>query len=155
MSLRSRNRQKPQVSLRGSRLQDAQEVVARNAGKAARKMGPTSRQARKAAASGMLSARDWSAPRIDQAGRYIETEVGPRVNDLLHRAAEKIEPAKPRRRRRGLGAMLLIIGGALGAIGAIATRRSAGRSASNTSTPSADHLSTVSDDSDTDHARTS
>jgi hypothetical protein len=153
MSLRLKNRKKPQVNLRASRLQDAQEVVSRTARKAARQVGPTSRQAKRAAASGVMNARDWSAPRIDQAGRYIETEVGPRVNELLHRTAEKLEPKKPARRRRGIGAVLLIVGGAVGAVGAIATRRSAGRSASQPSSGS-DHLSTVSGDSGTEHART-
>jgi hypothetical protein len=157
MSLRSSNRKKPQVNLRGgSRLQDAQELVSKNARKAARQMGPTSRQAKKIAAERMTTARDWSAPRIDQAGQYIEREVGPRVNELLHRTAEKVEPAKPGRRRRGIGATLLLVGGTLGAAGAIATRRNraAGTKPETTPSTSADHLSAVSKNTSSERAHT-
>jgi hypothetical protein len=105
----------------------------------------------------MTTARDWSAPRIDQAGQYIEHEVGPRVNDLLHRTAEKVEPSKPGRRRRGIAATLLLVGGTLGAAGAIATRRNKTTGAAPEATPStsADHLSAVSENSSTERAHTS
>ncbi len=144
----------PQVTLRGSRLQSTQERVSDNARKAARHMGPTSRQARKIAAERMADARDWSAPRLDQAGQYIEHEVGPRINDLLHRASEKVEPPRSGGRKRGLAAALLVAGGALGAAGAIATRRNARKSADSDSA-SAEHLSAVSDNNSggTEHAR--
>jgi hypothetical protein len=156
MSLRLGIRKKPQVSLHGSRLYDVQDRVSRSARQAARQVGPTSRQARKMAAERVTTARGWSAPRIDQAGQYIEHEVGPRVSELLHRTAGRVEPRKHQRRRRGFAAMLLLIGGALGATGAIATRRNAARSATEP-TPSspADRLSAVSKNSSTERAHTS
>ncbi|MCW2948910.1 MAG: hypothetical protein JWR24_5627 [Actinoallomurus sp.] len=155
MSLRLSIRKKPQVNLRGSRLYDAQDRVSRSARRAAQQMGPTSRQARKMAADGVTTARGWSAPRIDQAGEYIEHEVGPRVSELLHRTAERVEPRRSQRRRRGFAAMLLLIGGALGATGAIATRRNAARAATEpTPSPPADHLSSVSRDSSTEGTHT-
>jgi hypothetical protein len=140
----------PQVNIDGARLQDAQEIVSKGARQAARRVGPTTRQARKIAAKQMKNARHWSAPRIDQAGQYIEDEVGPRVGAMLHRTAGKVEPRNPRR-RRGLATMLLIVGGAAGAAGAIATRRSAARSAEEPSSP--EHLSAVSENTSTEHAR--
>lgn len=154
---RMSNRKKTQVGLRGgSRVQDAQKRVSKNARKAARQMGPTSRQARKMAAGKVMVARDWSAPRIDQAGHYFEHEVGPRVNGLLHRTASMVEPSHPRRRRRGIAAMLLVIGGTLGAAGAIATRRNAARSAALDGTPTdTDGLSAVSKNSSSERAHSS
>jgi hypothetical protein len=155
MSLRLSNHKKAHGGMRGgSRVQDAQQRAATSARKAARQMGPTSRQARKMAASRMMSARDWSAPRIDSAGQYFEREVGPRVNDLLHRTAGMVEPSRPRRRRRGIAAMLLVVGGALGAAGAIATRRNAAQS-EDASMASADSLPEASNNSGSEHAHTS
>jgi hypothetical protein len=140
----------PQVNIDSARLQDAQDRVSKGARQAAERVGPTTRQARKIAAKQMKSARHWSAPRIDQAGQYIEDEVGPRVGAMLHRTAGMVEPVQPRR-RRGFAAMLLIIGGVIGAAGAIATRRNAARS---TEDGSSEHLSAVSEDSSTDRAHT-
>ena len=148
MSLRIRSRKMPQVNIDSARLQDAQEMVSKGAREAAQRVGPTTRQARKIAAKQMKSARYWSAPRIDQAGQYIEDEVGPRVGAMLHRTAGKVEPTSPRR-RRGFAAMLLIAGGAIGAAGAIVTRRNAARSAEPTSP---EHLSAVSENSSTARA---
>jgi len=151
MSLRSRSRKMPQVNIDSARLQDAQEKVAQGARQAAERVGPTTRQARKLAAAQMKSARVWSAPRIDQAGHYIEEEVGPRVGAMLHRTAGRVEP-KHGRRRRGFAAMLLIAGGAVGAAGAIVTRRNAARSAEEPTSP--EHLSAVSENSNTERAQT-
>ncbi|MDN3352929.1 hypothetical protein [Actinomadura sp. DC4] len=139
----------PQVNIDSARLQDAQEKVAKGARQAADRVGPTTRQARKIAAKQMKSARTWSAPRIDQAGQYFEDEVGPRVGAMLHRTADKVEP-KGSRGRRGLATILLIAGGAVGAAGAIVTRRNAARSAEEPTSP--EHLSAVSENSSTDRA---
>jgi hypothetical protein len=150
MSLRSRSRKMPQVNIDSARLQDAQEKVSKGARQAAERVGPTTRQARKLAAKQMKSARYWSAPRIEQAGQYIEDEVGPRVGAMLQRTAGRVEP-KESRRRRGFAAMLLIVGGAVGAAGAIVTRRNAARSAEEPTSP--EHLSAVSENSSTERAQ--
>lgn len=149
MSLRNRSRKMPQVNIDSARLQDAQEIVSKGARQAAERVGPTTRQARKLAAKQMKSARYWSAPRIDQAGQYIEEEVGPRVGAMLHRTADKVEPTSPGR-RRGFATMLLVAGGAIGAAGAIVTRRNATRSAEEQTSP--EHLSAVSENSSTGRA---
>jgi hypothetical protein len=149
MSLRNRSRKMPQVNIDSARLQDAQEIVSKGARQAADRVGPTTRQARKIAAKQMKSARHWGAPRIDQAGQYIEDEVGPRVGAMLHRTAGKVEPTSPPR-RRGFATMLLVAGGAIGAAGAIVTRRNATRSAEESTSP--EHLSAVSENSSTGRA---
>src|SRR4051812_28719462 len=103
MSLRLTTRKKPQVSLRGLRLTGAQKRAMRNAQKGAvrgaqmlrdsrltgaqkrairsaqqtaQRLSPTAEQARQIASTRMQSARVWSAPRIDRAGRYVERELG-------------------------------------------------------------------------------
>jgi hypothetical protein len=157
MSPRMRFIKKPQVSIDTARLQDAQEIVSKNARKAARQVGPTSRQARKMAASGMTSARIWGAPKIDRAGQYVEEEVGPRLGAMLHRTAGRVDPVKPRR-RRGIAAALIVIGGALGAAGAVVTRRKMQQQSDDEATApaSSDHLSAVSKNStSTERAHTS
>lgn len=148
MSPLNRSRKLPQVSIDSARLQDAQDRVSQGARQAAQRMGPTTREARKIAAKQMKNARRWGAPRIDQAGQYIEEEVGPRVGAMLHRTATKVEPGTPRR-RRGIAALLLVIGGAIGAAGAIVTRRKA---ASAGEGDSAEHLSSVSEKSTSERA---
>ncbi|WP_345472935.1 hypothetical protein [Actinoallomurus oryzae] len=149
MSLRNKSRKMPQVNIDSARLQDVQERVAEGARQAAQRVGPTTRQAQKMAAKQMKNARHWSAPRIDQAGHYIEEEVGPRVGALLHRTADRVEPGTPKR-RRGIAAALLVVGGAVGAAGAIATRRATSRPAEEATSP--EHLSSASDNSDSDRA---
>jgi hypothetical protein len=148
MSLRNRSHKLPQVNIDSARLQDAQDLVSKGARQAAQRVGPTTRQARKIAAAQMTNARRWGAPRIDQAGQYIEDEVGPRVGAMLHRTATKVEPGKPRR-RRGIAALLLVLGGAIGTAGAIVTRRKAASTSEDTSP---EHLSAVSENSSTERA---
>lgn len=145
MSLRKKM---PQVNLDSARLQDAQEMVSKGAHQAAQRVGPTTRQARKIAAKQMKNARVWGAPRIDQAGDYIEEEIGPRVGAMFHRTADRMEP-KSSRRRRGFAAALLVAGGVVGAAGAIMTRRSVARTSEQ---DSPEHLSAVSENSSTEHA---
>lgn len=150
MSLRTKIPKIPQVNIDTTRLHDAQDRVTNGARKAAGRVAPTTRQARKLAARQMKNARHRSAPWIDQAGHYIEDDVGPRVGAMLHRTADRVEPAKPRR-RRGIAAMLLIVGGAVGAAGAIATRRGAAQSTGE-SADSGEHLSSVSENSNSERA---
>ncbi|MCO6007375.1 hypothetical protein NE236_20555 [Actinoallomurus purpureus] len=123
---------------------------------AAQRLGPPAGQARQAASMGVQNARMWGAPRLDRAGAYVEEELGPRVGSMLRRTAERIEPPRPRRARRGIAATLLLAGGALGAAGAIATRRTVARKQAEEPEPApAEHLSSVSDDDSTERARTS
>jgi len=153
MSLRSSIRTKPKLTMRDARLLRAQERVSKSARRAAKRMGPTAGQARQIASTRMTSARVWSAPRLDRAGHYFEHEVGPRVGTLLRRTAGRIQPRMPRRRRRGISAMLLVIGGLLGAVGTIAVRRNAARPIQEP-IASADHLSAVSKNSASERAQT-
>lgn len=142
----------PQMAVRGTRLHHAQQRVAKGARRAAMRMAPAAGQARRAASAQVKNARGWSAPWIDRAGHYVEHEIGPRVGMMLHRAADRIEPKTTRRNRRGIAAALMAVGGALGAAGAVATRRNQSRSSGESGSTSPD-LSAVSDDSTQERAR--
>jgi hypothetical protein len=144
-------------------LRSAQKTAQRTAQSAqstaqrtAQRLGPTAGQARRMASTGMYNARIWGAPQLDRAGAYVEKELAPRVGSMLRRTAQRIEPTPPRRGRRGIAAMLLLAGGALGAAGAIATRRNVARKqAEGTEPTSTEHLASVSDSDSTQRARTS
>jgi hypothetical protein len=90
----------------------------------AEQVGPAARQAREVAAARILVARRWSAPRLDQAARYVEADLGPRMSSFLESTARRVEPAKPRSTRvRNTAMMMLGIVAAMGIAGALATRR--------------------------------
>ncbi|WP_157430337.1 hypothetical protein [Actinomadura macra] len=84
---------------------------------AAERIGP-------AAASRVLVARGWGAPRLRQAARYVETGLAPRVSAFLSDVAHRVEPPRPERPRRG--AVMAMVGAvaAIGVAGAVMTRRS-------------------------------
>ncbi|WP_433179081.1 hypothetical protein [Actinoallomurus sp. CA-150999] len=135
--------QSARQTAQGARL-TAQSAAQRTA----QRVGPTAGQARQMASMGMQNARVWSAPRIERAGAYVERELGPRVGSMLRRTAGRVEPTQPRRGRRGMAAMLLAVGGALGAAGAIATRRNMARKQIDESEAPTERLSSVSGDED-------
>src|SRR5215472_13396529 len=43
--------------------------------------------------------RAWAAPRVERTGKVLQETVAPKVSDLLSEAAERIDPAKPKRGR--------------------------------------------------------
>lgn len=144
----------PQVRLRAEQLAQTQARLSRGARRAARQVGPTSREARRVASERLTDARRWSAPRVDRAASYVEQEAAPKVGSILHRTADRLEPPSPRRSRRAIaGLLLLLIGGVVGTMGAIATRRNLSRDGS-FSAPSGDRLSAVSENNTSERART-
>ncbi|MFL6055068.1 MAG: hypothetical protein ACJ72W_19475 [Actinoallomurus sp.] len=136
--------------------QTAAKSAQSSAQRTAQRLSPTAGQARQMASTGVYNARVWGAPQLDRAGAYVEKELAPRVGSMLRRTAERIEPTPPRRGRRGIAATLLLAGGALGAAGAIATRRNVARKqAQGPESTSTERLSSVSDSAGTERARTS
>ncbi|TDB86831.1 hypothetical protein E1264_16590 [Actinomadura sp. KC216] len=71
----------------------------------------------------VMVVRGWSAPRLRQAARYVETGLAPRVSMFLSDVAHRMEP--PKRTRPGRGALMTMMGvvAAVGVAGAVATRR--------------------------------
>jgi hypothetical protein len=107
-------------------------------------MGPAAGQARRVASSRLYDARAWGAPRLDRAGRYVEREVGPRVGSMIRRTAGRVQPARGGV-RQGMAMTMLVLGGVLGAAGAIATRRQRSRSDTRSRPAPAERLSAVSE----------
>jgi hypothetical protein len=101
--------------------------------------------ARRMASSRIYTARTWGAPRLDRIGHFVEHEFGPRVGSMLHRTAGRVQPAR-KTSGRAVTMMLLMLGGVLGAIGAIATRRGRSRPSGESHRPApAERLSAVSE----------
>ncbi len=60
---------------------------------------PLAKSTGDAAKRQIFRTRAWAAPRIDRTGKAIQDNVAPKVSSMLGAAAERIDPAKPRRGR--------------------------------------------------------
>lgn len=126
MSLTQRIRRKPQVKINNRRLQRMQQQTRVGATRAAERIGPTAGQAREIATERVTLARQWSAPKLERAGRFVESDLAPRVNSMLSSTARRVEPARAKSRRVRKIAMVMIAGLlAVGAIGALVSKRNA------------------------------
>ena len=72
----------------------------RQARRAAGQARPIAASTRTAARKGIRHARVWTAPRLDRTGHTLEVQVAPRMAAMLSAAAQRIDPAPVRRRRR-------------------------------------------------------
>ncbi|XRQ09345.1 hypothetical protein ACN3XK_00070 [Actinomadura welshii] len=80
---------------------------------------------RPAADERLMIVRGWSAPRLRQAARYVETGLAPRVSMFLSDAAHRVEPPKKAKARRGAFMTMMGVVTAVGVAGVVATRRGA------------------------------
>lgn len=117
------------------RLHHMHQYGRRSASHAKGRIVPVTRHAREVAAYRLLDAREWSAPRLERAADYVETELGPRVGSLLTRTARKVEPSRPSHRSRNATLMMLAAIGLAGVLGALMTRRNAMTGPSRTEDP--------------------
>lgn len=132
------------MSLRSNNTDDSRlRRVQRRASDQARRV--TSSQTRQMASSRIEGARTWSAPQLDRFGHYIEHEFGPRFGLLCHRTAGRMQPSQEEEgARRGPAILLLMLGGLVGAIGAVARLRGRSRTSGERSRPApAERLSAV------------
>src|SRR6516165_9077521 len=110
----------------GARAMDRARDVAAQAIPAGKRAGTTAVQGVR---QGVQGAREWAAPRIDDAAEAVTTTVAPKVSSALHATAEQVRPtemAKTGARRLLSWQWLLGAGVALAAAGAgaaIAMRR--------------------------------
>ncbi|NKZ05365.1 hypothetical protein [Actinomadura latina] len=115
-------RRKPQdvVLTRFGRVQEAARqgagVCRQGASSVAERIAP-------AAEERLMVVRGWSAPRLRQAARYVESGLAPRVSTFLSDVAGRVEP--PKRGGPGRGALVAMMGAvtAVGIAGVVATRR--------------------------------
>lgn len=129
MSLTMSIRRKPQEVALG-RLDQVQQAARTGADRcrqgasaAADRFAPAAQQSRDMAVERVLVLREWGAPRLMRAARYVETELSPRVSMFLTDMAHRVEPPQPQRRRRN--ALMVMTGAiaALGAAGVVMTRQ--------------------------------
>jgi hypothetical protein len=66
---------------------------------AAAQAKPLASGARAAAGRGVHRTRAWAAPLVERTGEALQDSVAPKVAAALSTAAQRLEPAKPRRRR--------------------------------------------------------
>jgi hypothetical protein len=100
------------------------DVAQRGASAAAERIGPAARQTREVTADRLLAARAWSAPRLESASKYVESDLGPKVSAVLADTAKRVEPADPKRGRvRRVMFAGLAVAAFAGVVGMIRTRR--------------------------------
>jgi hypothetical protein len=63
------------------------------------RMKPLARSTGLAARRRVHRTRAWAAPQVERTGQVLQDSVAPKVSALLSSAAERLEPAKPPRRR--------------------------------------------------------
>jgi hypothetical protein len=94
---------------------------ARAARRIAAQVTPLARKTGAAAGRGVHQARTWAAPQVERTGQVLQHSVAPKVSAWLSSAAQRLEPAKPRRGWRKLG--IPVITAAAGAAAALARNR--------------------------------
>lgn len=77
------------------------------------------------AASRLVDARSWAAPRLDRAAHSVERDLAPKISAILSDTAKRIDPGPAKSRKWPL--MLLIGGITLGIVGAMMYRKNAQR----------------------------
>lgn len=65
----------------------------------AAQMKPLAKNTGEAARRSILRSRAWAAPRLERSGKVLQETVAPKVSAALSSAAERIDPAKPRKAR--------------------------------------------------------
>lgn len=65
----------------------------------AEQMKPIAKNTGQAARRSILRSRAWAAPQLERTGKALQDTVAPKVSAALSSAAERIDPAKPRRGR--------------------------------------------------------
>jgi hypothetical protein len=83
---------------------------------------PLSSSAQAAAGRGLRGARAFAAPQVERAGHALEDSVAPKVSAMLSSAAQRLEPAKPPRRRWGKLAGIALLTAAASAVAAALVR---------------------------------
>jgi hypothetical protein len=95
---------------------------------AAGQVKPLAQTARTAARHQADKTRAWAAPQVERAGQALQDSIAPKASSLLSAAADRIDPARPSRRRRRVlaGASAAAVAAAIAA--AVRSRLRAGAS---------------------------
>jgi hypothetical protein len=81
---------------------------------------PLANETKAAASRGLHRARAWAAPQVDRTGQVLQDTVAPKVAAALHSSAQRLDPAKPKRRSwrkaAGITALLAAAGATVAAL---------------------------------------
>jgi hypothetical protein len=90
----------------------------------AARLKPVARSTSAAATHGVRSARALAAPQVERAGHLVQEDIAPKISSLLSAAAQRIDPAKPHRRRwRKVAGASMVTAAASAVAGAVVSRR--------------------------------
>ena len=89
----------------------------------AARMKPLARSTGLAARRRVHRTRAWAAPQVERTGQVLQDSVASKVSALLSSAAQRLEPAKPPRRRWRKLAGISMITAAAGALAAVVRNR--------------------------------
>ncbi len=90
---------------------------------AAAQAQPLARRTGAAARRRVHKTRAWAAPRVERTAQVLQDSVAPKVSALLASAAQRLEPAKPRRRPWRKLAGISVLTAAAGAAAALVLNR--------------------------------
>lgn len=138
------------MSLKKSNYEAAASIARDRARKTAAQVKPAAAQVRPLAQStqaaarrGVRRTRAWAAPQVERTGQVLQDSVAPKVSALLSSAAQRLDPAKPPRRRwrkvAGI-ATLTAVGSAIAA--AVRNSRKPDVTTPDVTTPAADLTAT-------------
>jgi hypothetical protein len=120
MSLKARRHEAKAAAMAGA------TSARQQARRASKQVTPLAKSGRETAKQGVYRARVWAAPRVERTGQALEERVAPKVSGMLAATARRIEPARPKHRRRWpkilAGTGMLAAGGAV-ALAAWRSRR--------------------------------
>jgi hypothetical protein len=86
-------------------------------------VAPLASSARATARRGVHRTRALTAPQLERAGEALEKTVAPKVSAMLSSAAQRLEPAKPRRPRWLKLAVISLLTAAASAVAAVVRNR--------------------------------
>lgn len=101
---------------------------------------PLAKSTGEAARRQWFRTRAWAAPQVKRTGKVLQETVAPKVSDMLSSAAERIDPAKPKRGRWRLPtAIAAAIAAAASGAAAVLRNRSKTQAATSTEETTGTH----------------
>jgi hypothetical protein len=119
-------RRKPQDEML-NRFGRVQEAARQGAGRCQEGASAMAERMMPAAQEQLMAARGWGAPRLRMAARYVETGLAPRVSTFLGDVAQRVEPPRRDKPRRGAIMAMMGVVAAAGMAGVALTKRDAMR----------------------------
>src|SRR5579859_7882879 len=83
----------------GNKRTEAWGRTRKAADQMAAQMKPLAKSSGQAARRQLFRTRAWAAPRVERTGKVLEDTVAPKVSSMLSSAAERLDPARPKRGR--------------------------------------------------------